>query len=165
MNNPLVQPDPGLFIWTIVTFLVLLTLLAKYAWRPLLRALDARHDEIRKSLDDAERARQELKDVQEQAALLLRQASQQAQTKIDEAQAAAETLRESIKSKGKAEADRIVELARRQIEAEVRTAITELRRESGELAVLIASKLLHRNITAEDHERLIDESAQQIRHQ
>ena len=53
MNNPLVQVDPGLYIWTIVTFLVLLTLLAKFAWRPLLQSLDARQETIRKSLADA----------------------------------------------------------------------------------------------------------------
>jgi len=47
MDNPLVQPDPGLFIWTIVTFLVLLALLAKFAWRPLLQALDTRQQAIR----------------------------------------------------------------------------------------------------------------------
>jgi len=52
MNNPLVQPDPGLFIWTIVTFLVLLALLAKFAWRPLLEALESRQERIRKSLED-----------------------------------------------------------------------------------------------------------------
>ena len=52
MDNPLVQPDPGLFIWTILTFLVLVALLAKFAWRPLLQALESRQDSIRKSLDD-----------------------------------------------------------------------------------------------------------------
>ena len=59
MNNPLVQPDPGLFIWTIITFLVLLFLLAKFAWGPLLKALENRQETIRESLDDAdvERAR------------------------------------------------------------------------------------------------------------
>ena len=60
MDNPLVQTDPGLFIWTIVTFLVLLALLAKFAWTPLLQALETRQNAIRKSLDDAQQARQEL---------------------------------------------------------------------------------------------------------
>ena len=55
MNNPLVQPDPGLYIWTIATFLILLWLLAKFAWRPLLQALESRQELIRKSLDDAQR--------------------------------------------------------------------------------------------------------------
>ena len=53
MNNPLVQPDPGLYIWTIVTFLVLLVALRKLAWQPLLQSLAARQETIRKSLDDA----------------------------------------------------------------------------------------------------------------
>ena len=52
MNNPLVQHDPGLYIWTIVTFLVLAALLRKFAWRPMLDALERRHEAIRKSLDE-----------------------------------------------------------------------------------------------------------------
>ena len=58
--NTLVQPDPGLYIWTIATFLLLVALLAKFAWRPLLEALERRQESIRKSLDDAQKARQEL---------------------------------------------------------------------------------------------------------
>ena len=58
--NPLVQPDPGLYIWTIVTFLILVALLAKFAWRPLLEALEARQPSIRTSLDDARQAKQDL---------------------------------------------------------------------------------------------------------
>ena len=57
MNNPLVQPDPGLFIWTILTFLVLLTLLAKFAWGPLLQALEGRQKVIEKALEDAAQAK------------------------------------------------------------------------------------------------------------
>lgn len=60
MNNPLVQPDPGLFIWTILTFLVLLFLLAKFAWKPLLGMLERRETTIRQSLANAEKARDEM---------------------------------------------------------------------------------------------------------
>jgi len=60
MNNPLVQPDPGLYVWTIATFLVLVALLARFAWRPLLEALERRKESIRKSLDDARQARGEV---------------------------------------------------------------------------------------------------------
>ena len=60
MNNPLVQPDPGLYVWTIATFLVLVALLARFAWRPLLEALERRKESIRKSLDDARQAREEV---------------------------------------------------------------------------------------------------------
>src|SRR5204863_898440 len=64
MNNPLVQLDPGLYIWTIVVFLVLLGLLARFAWKPLLEALEARQELIRRLLDDAEKAKQELDRMQ-----------------------------------------------------------------------------------------------------
>ena len=74
MDNPLVQPDPGLFIWTILTFLILLGLLAKYAWGPLLKALQERQDEIRQSLDDAERAKQELARLQQESTRIIAEA-------------------------------------------------------------------------------------------
>jgi F-type H+-transporting ATPase subunit b len=74
MDNPLVQPDPGLFIWTIVTFLVLLTLLAKFAWKPLLQALEHRQEMIQKSLDDAEQAKKELEQVQQESARIVAKA-------------------------------------------------------------------------------------------
>ena len=67
MDNPLVQPDPGLFIWTIATFLVLLFLLQRFAWKPLLQALENRQEMIRKSLDDAEQAKTDLQQVQEES--------------------------------------------------------------------------------------------------
>ena len=74
MDSLLVQPDPGLFIWTILTFLVLLALLGKFAWRPLLAALEAREATIRKSLDDAEKTRQELERVQQESRQIVLQA-------------------------------------------------------------------------------------------
>ena len=75
MDNPLVQPDPGLFIWTILTFLVLVGLLAKFAWRPLLEALERRQATIAKALDDAKLARQELERLQRESAEMMRQAN------------------------------------------------------------------------------------------
>ena len=80
MDNPLVQPDPGLFIWTILTFLVLLWLLAKFAWRPLLQALENRQEMIRKSLDDAQQAKQELERLNQESARIIREARVEAQS-------------------------------------------------------------------------------------
>src|SRR4026207_455340 len=93
MDNPLVQTDPGLFIWTIVTFLVLLALLAKFAWRPLLSALDARQNAIRKSLDDAQNARQELERLNRESALILNKARAEADQIIGSGRAEAERPR------------------------------------------------------------------------
>jgi F-type H+-transporting ATPase subunit b len=162
MNNPLVQPDPGLFIWTIVTFLVLFTLLAKFAWRPLLKALDARQESITKSLDDAQKARQELQQFQQQSAKMLRDARVEADSILSRSRSDAEKIRAELKEQAKAEADSILRHARRQIELETRQAVQQIHREVVDLSVTIASKVLQRNVSKEDNARLIEESLQQI---
>ena len=78
MDNPLVQPDPGLFFWTILTFLTLVFLLKKFAWGPLLKALEERQETIRKSLDDAEQAKQELTRLQDESAQIIAEARAEA---------------------------------------------------------------------------------------
>ena len=162
MDNPLVQPDPGLFIWTIVTFLVLLGLLAKFAWRPLLQALETRQERIRKSLEDAERAKQELERVQQESAKIMRQARIEAESIVTQTRADAERLRGELKQKAKDEADNILRNAQQQIQLQTRQAIQQIRGEVADIAVLLASKLLERNIAKEDNARLIDDTLKQI---
>jgi F-type H+-transporting ATPase subunit b len=93
MNNPLVQPDPGLFIWTILTFLVLLFLLAKFAWGPLLKALEARQQAIRKALDDAEKAKQELERLEQESTAIIRKARAESEAIISQSRADGDRLR------------------------------------------------------------------------
>ena len=162
MNNPLIQPDPGLFIWTIVTFLVLLALLAKFAWRPLLQALESRQERIRNSLEDAERARQELERLQQESAKIMQQARIEAESIVTQTRADAERLREELKQKAKDEADNVLRNAQQQIQLQTRQAIQQIRHEVADIAVLLASKLLERNIAKEDNARLIDDTLKQI---
>ena len=160
--NPLVQPDPGLFIWTILTFLVLLALLAKFAWRPLLEALESRQNAIRKSLDDAQQARPELERLNQESAQIINQARVEADRIIGGSRADAERLREEMKTKARTEAEGIVKNAERQIQLETARALQQIRAEAVDLSVLIASKLLQKNITKEDNERLIEEALKQV---
>jgi F-type H+-transporting ATPase subunit b len=162
MDNPLVQPDPGLFIWTIVTFLVLVALLAKFAWTPLLQALEGRQESIRKSLDDARQAKQELERLQQESAEIIRQGRIEAEAIITRSRGDAERLREEMKQKARAEAEGIVKNAERQIQLETTRAIQQIRREAVDLSVMIASKLIQRNLTKEDNEKLIEEALQQV---
>ena len=162
MDNPLVQPDPGLFIWTIVTFLVLLALLAKFAWRPLLEALDRRQEAIRSSLDDAARARTELERLNQESAQIINRARAEADQIIVSSRADAERLREDVKQKARAEADAIVKSAERQIQLETARALQQIRTEAVDLSVMIASKLIQRNLTKEDNDRLIEEALRQV---
>jgi len=162
MDNPLVQPDPGLFIWTILTFLVLLALLAKFAWRPLLQALESRQNAIRKSLDDAQLARQELERLNQESAQILNRARVEADQIIVRSRADAERLREEMKQRARAEADGIVKNAERQIQLETARALQQIRTEAVDLSIMIASKLIQKNLTKEDNERLIEEALRQV---
>ena len=162
MDNPLVQPDPGLFIWTILTFLVLVGLLTKFAWRPLLLALESRQQNIQQALDDAEKAKQELERLNQESAQIIRQARVEADQIVAMSRSDAERLREEMRQKARAEADGIVKSAERQIQLETARAIQQIRHEAADLSVAIASKLIQRNLTKEDNEKLIDEALKQL---
>ena len=162
MDNPLVQPDPGLFIWTIVTFLVLLALLAKFAWRPLLQALESRQEAIRKSLDDAAQAKLELERLHVQSAQIIREARVEAESIITKSRGDAERLRAEMKEKARADADGLVRNAERQIQLETTRALQQIRTEAVDLSVMIASKILQRTLTKEDNERLIEEALKHV---
>jgi F-type H+-transporting ATPase subunit b len=162
MNNPLVQLDPGLFIWTIVTFLVLLTLLAKFAWGPLLAALETRQNAIRKSLDDAQQAKVELERLNVESGHIIQRARVEAEAIISQSRVDGDRLREEIRAKARTEADHIVKNAERQIQLETSRALEQLRHEAVDLSVMIASKILQRNVSKADNERLIDDAIKQV---
>ena len=162
MDNPLVQPDPGLFIWTILTFLVLLYLLARFAWGPLLKALEERQETIRKSLDDADQARQELERLHQESAQIIAAARADAQSIVAKSRVAAETVREDLKQKAKEEAEALVRGAQRQIQLETARAVQQIRHEVVDLSLAVASKLIKKNLTQEDNDALIQDSLTQI---
>jgi F-type H+-transporting ATPase subunit b len=160
--NPLVQPDPGLYIWTILTFLILVGLLAKFAWRPLLTALDERQSSIRKALDDARKAKQELEAIHAESAKLLAQARSEAAEIVSRSRSDADRFREEMKEKARTEGAGMIRNAERQIELETTRALQQIREEAVDISIGIASKLLQRNVSKEDNERLIAETFQQL---
>ena len=160
--NPLVQPDPGLFIWTILTFLVLVALLARFAWRPLMEALEQRQATIAKSLDDAQRAQHELQRLQRESAEILASARVEAESIVSRSRSDAEQVREELKQKARSEAAAIVKNAERQIQLETARALQQIRSEAVDLSVTIASKILQRSVSKEDNEGLIEETLKQV---
>ena len=162
MNNPLVQPDPGLYIWTIVTFLVLVALLARFAWRPLLEALERRQAAIRQSLDDARQAKQELERVHAESLRILAEARSKADEILTATREDAYRFRDELKDKARLEATAFVQAAERQIQQETARARQQIRRDAIDISVEIASKLLERNVSAADNERLIAETLQRL---
>ena len=162
MNNPLLVLDPGLFLWSIFTFLVLLALLAKFAWKPLLKALETREETIRLSLENAQTAKKELDRLQQESALIIRKAHGEAESIVSKSWTDAEKVREEMKQKAKAEADAIVKESKRQIEIETGRALRQIRNEVADLSIAIASKVIQRNVSKEDNDRLIQDTLNQI---
>jgi len=157
VDNPLVQPDPGLFVWTILTFLILAALLAKFAWRPLLASLEARQKTIAAALDDARRAREELERVQQDSTRLLADARREADAIVSRARADADRFRDDMKQQARDEAAAIVANAEQQIQKETTRALAQLRQEAVDLSFSIASKVLRRTVTPADHQHLLDD--------
>ncbi len=162
MDNPLVQPDPGLFLWTILTFLVLLVLLAKFAWKPLLALLDRREEMIRQSLDDADKAKQELQRLQQESKEILSKARVEAQSILAKSRSQAEKLKGELRQEAKVQADSILRDAEKQIQVETEKAIAVIKTEVVDLSLLVASKLIKRNLSKEDNQSLIEESLKQV---
>ncbi len=141
-----------------------MTLLAKFAWRPLLDALDRREKLIAKAIDDAEKARADLERVRQDATKILADARVEGEALVARSRAAADRLGEELRQKASAEAAGILKKAEREIQLETTRAIEQVRREAVELSVAIASKILHRNVSAEDNRALIEDSLRRARH-
>jgi len=161
-DNPLVQPDPGLFIWTILTFLVLVFLLTKFAWKPLLAALDERQKTIARALDDAQRAKEEYDRAKVEAGQILTKTRVDAEAIMARTRADADQFREEMRQKAIADAAVIVKRSEREIQLEASRAVGQLRREAADLSVVIATKLLHRNISKEDNLALIEDTIKKL---
>ena len=162
MDNPLVQLDPGLFIWTILTFLTLLFLLAKFAWKPLLAALEDRENKIKNSLEDAKKAKAELERINAKSEEIIAKARSEAQSIRVEAKAATERIKADLKAKAEEDSKKIREEAEKQIRVEKDKAINEIRQEVVDLSLAVAEKVIKKNLSKEDNQGLIEDSLKNL---
>lgn len=156
-GNPLFSIDLGLSIWTIVVFLVLLWVLRRFAWRPILGALEAREARIEEAIAEAVRTREEAEQLLQEHRRRLAEAREHAQEILAQARQAAEKLRRETEERARRESDEILERARREIEREKQRALDVLRREAVDLAMAAASRLLRRRLDAEADRALVVE--------
>ncbi len=140
--------DFGLSVWTLLTFATLLFILAKFAWKPLLGALDAREKSIQDNIDEAKRQRDEADALLAQYREQLAEGRRQAQAVVAESRAAAETLRKELEAKARDETQAMLANARREIEREREAAVEAVRRESVDVALAVASRLLGERLDA-----------------
>lgn len=163
MDNPLVQIDPGLFIWTIITFLILLFALKKFAWKSLIEALERRETRIRQSLEDAEKAKEELEQVQSKTEEILARARAESQAILIEGKKMGEKVKYEILKTAKEKANAIVISVEAEIEIKKEKAIAEIKAGVVDISLKIAEKLLRRNLTKKDNIALIDESLKRMK--
>lgn len=153
----LLSPEPGLVIWSGLTFLILFALLRKFAWKPILDSIRTRENKIEQALLAAQRANDEYKKVEEAKAQMTAEARLERDTLLREARAMKDSIVEEAKTAAAAEANKIMEGARAQIEKEKAEAVKELKQQVAALSVEIASRIMIEELKGEGRqEKLIE---------
>ena len=152
----MLEINPGLMIWTVITFIVLAFVLKKLAWKPLVQALTAREEKIRESLEQAEHARAEAQRLIEENQKQAAQAQGEFQRMIREAREEADRLRARRKQEAEAEARKIIDQGKMEIEREKEAALAELRGEVADLAIQAAGKILDEELDEKKQRKLVD---------
>jgi F-type H+-transporting ATPase subunit b len=158
----LVSPNVGLMIWTLLAFGLTLFLLNKLAFPRIAEALDKRRQTIEKSLDDAARSKQEADTLLEEYRARLREAREQAEDITMRARKAADSLADSAKADASKQREELLAATRRDIEAETRRALDEIRKEVANLTVIATEKVTRKSLTPEDHRRLIGDALEEV---
>ena len=151
--------DPGLIIWTTIIFTLLLIVLKKFAWKPILTAVDERNKSIDEALKLAEKAKQEMEQLNADNEKILSEAKKERDVLLKEAREMKEEILNKAKEQANGEADKILQSAKEQINNEKMKAITELKNSVADLSIGIAEKILKSELTDQKrHNDLISSS-------
>ncbi|GIV40373.1 MAG: ATP synthase subunit b [Thermonema sp.] len=145
----LLTPELGLFFWQLVTFLLVVFLLTKYAWKPILQGIKKREEEITHALAAAEKAREEMQRISAENEKLLQEARIEKDQILKKAQETARQLVDEAKENAKKEANRMIEDARRIIESEKNAALSEIKAQIATLSVQVAERILKNQLSEE----------------
>ena len=158
----IMTPEVTMIVLTWVAFIALLIILHKYAWKPILSALQAREDDIRQAVETAEKAKQELAKIQETREQILAEATAKSKELIEQSRHAAVEAAKVVERKNREEAKILIENAQREIKAEVERAQAELKAVTAEVAISIASKLIEENLDNEKNRKLVSQLMREI---
>ncbi len=152
----MLEINPGLMIWTIVTFACLAVVLAKFAWKPMLKALFDREDKIRRAIEDADRARVEAAELMKQNEKNLARAEEEYQRIVREGKALAEQMKQEIVLKARQQAQHEIKLANEEIQRNVESAKLQLRADVADLAIKAAEKILEETLDEKRQKKIVD---------
>jgi F-type H+-transporting ATPase subunit b len=157
-SSGLIKVVPGLMIWTLIAFAITFFVLRRYAFGPIQRVIDDRRERIRQSIEEADRARAEARDLLEEHRKLVGQAKQEAEEILAEGRRVAESQRERVREETEADRERRLEETKRQIEAETQRALEQIRAEVAELTLVATAKVTGKVLDRDDHRRLIEDA-------
>jgi F-type H+-transporting ATPase subunit b len=161
-GNFLVTPSVGLMIWTLLAFGISYYILRKAAFPRIAAALDKRRLAIEESIEHAEQTRQEADELLDEYRARLREAREQAEDIVARARRASESLQEESKVAAKPQREELLEATRRDIEAETRRALDEIRKEVAVLTIEATEKVTRKALDDDDHRRLIEEALEEV---
>ena len=159
MEKLLDKFEVGLFFWQLLLFLVLLFLLRKYAWKPILASVINREESIKEGLESAEKAKEQMRQLKEDNKALLAEARLERDQIVKEAREAKEKMISDAKEKAKEEGAKMIETAKSVIQAERNAAVNELKSQVAELSVRIAEKVIKSEISSDAKQQEIISSA------
>jgi F-type H+-transporting ATPase subunit b len=160
----LVQPGLGLIVWMTVAFSLLIWILGKFAWKPIMKGLKEREASIDEALNQANKAREEMKELKFSNEQLLKEAKEERDDILREARKVKESIIEEAREKANAEANRIVENAKEAIQYEKMAALHEMKNQLAHLSIEIAEKIIREELSAKDkHKNLIEKMLKEIK--
>lgn len=149
----LLTPDPGLFLWQLIVFVLLFLLLARLAWKPIINSLKEREASIQSALDTAEKARAEMSQLKSDNEKLLKEAREERDRILREAREASTRLKDEAVSDAKKAADKIIEEARAAIQIEKQAALKDVRIQVAMFSLEIAEKLMKKNLSSDQAQK------------
>ena len=145
----LVTPDFGLLFWMVLSFAILLFILKKFAWKPVLKMIKEREDSIAQQLDSAKAAKEQMEQLTAENEKIMRQARAEREEMLREAKATKDKIVAEAQDAAKIEADKIISAARAEIQAEKDAAMAELSEKVGQLSIEIVEKILRRELSTD----------------
>lgn len=158
----LLEVNPGLMIWTFITFAIVLFLLQRFAWRPIAKALEQRASKIRNDLDQAQQLKDEAEEKLSEYLRKLEQLNAEGEALLKQRRAEAEQAKEQLLASARQEAEALMERAKREIEKSRNEAIQEIHRQVVDLSVAVAGQILERSLSSKDHEKLAFDTARAL---
>jgi F-type H+-transporting ATPase subunit b len=158
----LLEPQIGTIFWTALTFVILLLILKKLAWAPILQMLSDREQKIKEALEKADAAQKESEVAMAKQQETMALAKKEAQELLAKGRKTAETSKEEIIQKAQAEATSMLERAKKEIDQERDKAVEEIRNQTAEISISIASKLIGKSLSKDDHQDIIEESLKKM---